>query len=31
MVPALLATVAALGLTGWLYTTDALWGNAIVD
>lgn len=31
MVLALLATVAALGLTGWLYTTDALWGNAIVD
>lgn len=31
MVLALLGCVAALGLTGWLYTTDALWGDAIVD
>lgn len=26
MVVALLSCVAALGLTGWLYTTDLLWG-----
>ena len=31
MVLALLGCVAGLGLTGWLYTTDALWGNAVVD
>jgi cytochrome b len=26
MIVALLATVAATGFTGWLYTTDAFWG-----
>lgn len=31
MVVALLAVVAALGLTGWLYTTDAFWGTAWLD
>ena len=31
MVLALLAVVAALGLTGWLYTTDAFWGMAWLD
>ena len=31
MVVALLATVAALGLTGWLYTTDMFWGDETVD
>ncbi len=31
MVLVLLAVVAALGLTGWLYTTDAFWGMAWLD
>lgn len=31
MVLALLACVAALGLTGWLYTTDWLWGYAWLE
>lgn len=31
MVVALLACVASLGLTGWLYTTDAFWGEAWLD
>ena len=31
MVLALLACVGALGLTGWLYTTDMFWGDASVD
>jgi cytochrome b len=31
MVLALLANVAGLGLTGWLYTTDRLWGDATVE
>lgn len=31
MVLALLACVTALGITGWLYTTDALWGEAWLD
>lgn len=31
MVLALLATVALLGLTGWLYTTDAFWGDETVE
>lgn len=31
MVMALLAVVAALGFTGWLYTTDAFWGTAWLD
>jgi cytochrome b len=31
MVLALLACVVALGLTGWLYTTDAFWGEAWLD
>jgi cytochrome b len=31
MVLALLACVASLGLTGWLYTTDAFWGEAWLD
>ena len=28
---AVLATVAALGLTGWLYRTDMFWGDETVD
>ncbi len=31
MIAALLACVAGLALTGWLYTTDAWWGDAIVE
>jgi cytochrome b len=31
MVLALLTCIMGLGLTGWLYTTDALWGNPTVD
>jgi cytochrome b len=31
MVLALLACIAGLGLSGWLYTTDAFWGDATVD
>lgn len=31
MVLALLACVAGLALTGWLYTTDAGWGNETVE
>ena len=31
MVLALLACVTGLGLTGWLYTTDAYWGDATVE
>jgi cytochrome b len=31
MALALLATVVALALTGWLYTTDRLWGDATVE
>ncbi len=31
MILALLACVAGLALTGWLYTTDALWGDAMVE
>ena len=31
MVLALLACVAGLCLTGWLYTTDRFWGDEVVD
>ena len=31
MVLALLACVTALGITGWLYTTDTFWGEAWLD
>ena len=31
MVLALAASVLALALTGWLYTTDLLWGDATVE
>ena len=31
MVMALLATVALAGCSGWLYTTDAFWGDARVE
>ncbi len=31
MVLALLACVGALGMTGWLYTTDMFWGDASVE
>lgn len=31
MTVALLACVAGLALTGWLYTTDAFWGDAAVE
>lgn len=31
MVLALLGCVTALGATGWLYTTDAFWGEAWLD
>ncbi|MES2510857.1 MAG: cytochrome b/b6 domain-containing protein [Pseudomonadota bacterium] len=31
MVVLLLAVVAALGITGWLYTTDYFWGMAWLD
>jgi cytochrome b len=31
MIVALLANVIALCLTGWLYTTDALWGDQTVE
>jgi cytochrome b len=31
MVVALLLCVVSLGLTGWLYTTDAFWGNAALE
>lgn len=31
MIVALLSTVAGLGLSGWLYTTDSLWGDATVE
>ncbi|MES2191035.1 MAG: cytochrome b/b6 domain-containing protein [Pseudomonadota bacterium] len=31
MVLLLLAVVASLGLTGWLYTTDYFWGTAWLD
>lgn len=31
MVLALLATVGALAVSGWRYTTDALWGDARVE
>jgi cytochrome b len=31
MVLALLACVISLGVTGWLYTTDAFWGEAWLD
>lgn len=31
MVLALMACIVAVGLTGWLYTTDAYWGEAWVE
>ena len=31
MIVALLACVSGLTLTGWLYTTDALWGDETVE
>lgn len=31
MIVALLASVAGLALTGWLYTTDRFWGDATVE
>ena len=31
MVLALFACVATLALTGWLYTTDRFWGDAVVE
>ncbi len=31
MVLALLGCIVALALSGWLYTTDALWGDATVE
>ncbi len=31
MIVALLASVGAVGLTGWLATTDMFWGDATVD
>ncbi|HWH80882.1 MAG TPA: cytochrome b/b6 domain-containing protein [Burkholderiaceae bacterium] len=31
MIVALMACIAALALTGWLYTTDAFWGDATVE
>jgi cytochrome b len=31
MVIALMACIAALAFTGWLYTTDAYWGDALVE
>lgn len=31
MIVALLATVAALGLTGWLFNTDLFWGEPWLD
>jgi cytochrome b len=31
MVLAFFACLAAIALTGWLYTTDALWGDATVE
>ena len=31
MIVALLATVAGLALSGWLYTSDAFWGDATVE
>ena len=31
MALALIGTVAALGLSGWLYTTDLLWGDETVE
>ena len=31
MIVALLACVGGLGLSGWLYTTDAFWGDETVD
>jgi cytochrome b len=31
MVLALLACISGLGLTGWLYTSDALWGDERVE
>jgi cytochrome b len=31
MIVALLATVIALAVTGWLYTTDAFWGDETVE
>lgn len=31
MIVLLLATVAAIGITGWLYTTDAFWGDEMVE
>lgn len=31
MIVALLSTVAGLGLTGWLYTTDRFWGDETVE
>ena len=31
MIVALLSTVVALAVTGWLYTTDAFWGDETVE
>lgn len=31
MIVALITTVAALAFTGWLYTTDAFWGDETVE
>jgi len=31
MIVALLASVAAIALTGWLATTDSFWGDATID
>jgi cytochrome b len=31
MIVALLATIAAVCLSGWLYTTDRFWGEAWVE
>ncbi len=31
MIVALLVTLAAIGISGWLQTTDAFWGNESID
>jgi len=31
MILALMGCVSGLGLTGWLYTTDRFWGDAVID
>jgi cytochrome b len=31
MIVALLATVAGVGITGWMYTLDAFWGLAWLE